>query len=146
LTSLGEQMRLNTVKLMLSTFSLLHATGVALRGLGDRIRSCVLVLALSVVYFLLVTPIAWRRRRRLKRQTAEWKNWRARTGWKMNEQSTSDPEIYVSMSSNLSDLVTVARRDGDYWMPFLNDTLLALRGLAKPPKDRELSTDLYVMF
>jgi hypothetical protein len=139
-------MRLNTVKLMLATFSFLHTTGVALRGFGDRIRSSILVIALSSIYFLFVTPIAWRRRRRLKSQTAEWKNWRARTGWKTNEQSTSDPEIYVSLSSSLSDLVKVARRDGDYWMPFLNDMLLALRGLAKPRKERELSTDLYVMF
>lgn len=146
LTSLEEHIRSSTVKLLLSTFSFLNATGKTLRNLGDRIRSCVLVVTLSSIYFLLVTPIAWRRRRRLKSQTAEWKDWKARTGWHTNEQSTSDPETYRNLSSSLGDLVALARRDGDYWMPLLNNTLLALRCLARAPEDRELSTDLYVMF
>jgi hypothetical protein len=134
------------VRLILWTVSFSHSTDVALRGFWDRTRSCLLVVVLSSIYFFLVTPIAWRRRRRLKIQTAEWKDWRARTGWHTYEQSTSDPQIYAKLSSSLGDLVELARQDGDYWMPLFNDVLLALRCLAEPPKEKELSTDLYVMF
>ncbi|MGA2462596.1 MAG: hypothetical protein ABSF82_14355 [Candidatus Bathyarchaeia archaeon] len=146
MTSLGRRMRVNTVKLMLSTVSFLHSAGVALRGFVDYIRSCLVTAALSSIYFLIVTPIAWRRRGRLRMHTNEWKDWRGRTGWHTNEQSTSDPQIYTNLSSNLHDLEAKARQDGDYWMPVLNDMMLALRPLVEPPKEKELSTDLYVMF
>jgi hypothetical protein len=110
-------------------------------------RSALLKVILSLVYFLLVTPIAWRERTDTKREIATWKHYRARIGWHANEQSTSDPEIYKSSSSSRDEWVAlVAERRSGKWALLVYDILLSLRFLARPPKEKELSADLYVMF
>ena len=112
----------------------------------DQTRSMLLNVVLVLVYFLFVVPIGWRRRRTRKSEIALWKNSHARNGWHPNEQSTSNPEIYRSMASIRDELVAIEREKGDRWMVLLYDVLVAMHFLAKAPKGKELSADLYVMF
>ena len=112
----------------------------------DRTRSMFLNMVLVLVYFFFVVPIGWRRRRNRNSEIALWKDSHARNGWHPNEQSTSNPEIYRSMSSIRDELVAIEREKGDRWMVLLYDVLVAMHFLAKAPKEKELSADLYVMF
>jgi hypothetical protein len=82
-----------------------------------------------------------------KNEISNWKDPTVRIGWYANEQSTSDLEIYKSTLSSRDDLITMIRKG-----TIGNQTLLAyeilwpLNFLAKPPKEKELSSDLYIMF
>ena len=112
----------------------------------ERIRSTLLSMVLVLVYFLLVVPIAWRKRRDRNSEIASWKIPHVRIGWHPNEQSTSNPEIYRSISSTRDELVAIEREKGDHRIVLLYDILVAMRFIAKPPKEKELRADLYVMF
>jgi hypothetical protein len=112
----------------------------------DLTRSMLLNMVLVLVYFFLVVPIGWRRRRNRNSEIALWKDSHSRNGWHPNEQSTSDPEIYRSMSSIRDELVALEREKGDRWMVVLYDVVAAMHFLAKAPKAKELSADLYEMF
>jgi hypothetical protein len=63
-----------------------------------RVRSGLLNLLLSLIYWLLVTPVAWLKRGDSHSEVAAWKDRWSRAGWHTQEQSTSQREIYRSMS------------------------------------------------
>jgi hypothetical protein len=146
-TDLREPIRFSLLEAILSLFHFLKVIPIACRSFAERIRSAFLKIILSLVYFLLVTPIAWRKRGQRKSEVAAWKHYQARIGWRINEQSTSDSEIYRSLSSSRDHLAALVREwQSDSWMLLLYDVLLRLEFLAKPPKEKELSADLYMMF
>jgi hypothetical protein len=103
-------------------------------------------MVLVLVYFLLVVPIGWRLRTRRDSDIALWKVSHVRKGWYINEQSTSNPETYRSMFSIRNELAAIEHEKGDRWTMLLYDVLVAIGFLAKPPKEKEISADLYVMF
>jgi hypothetical protein len=95
----------------------------------------------------MLTPIAWRKRTNPKNEISTWKDRNARVGWHSNEQSTSDPDIYKSLPSSRDELVALILEKGnDNHVLLVHDVLQPLKFLAKPPKEKELSTDLYIMF
>jgi hypothetical protein len=112
----------------------------------ERTRSSLLGLALSFIYIFVVVPVAWRRRSQRESAIGLWNVPHARDGWRVNEQSTINPEIYRNLLSMRDELVTIEREKGDRWMVFLYDLLVAMRFLAKPPKEKEVRPDLYAMF
>ncbi len=114
--------------------------------LVERTRSSLLGLVLSLIYVFVVVPVAWRRRSQRKNEIAIWNVPHVRDGWHVNEQSTSNPEIYRNLLSMRDELVKIEREKGDRWMVFLYDLLVAIRFLAKPPKEKEVRPDLYAMF
>ena len=61
-------------------------------------------------------------------------------------QSTSDQELFLGSRSDREELVAIMARGGNSRIIFLYDVFEALRPLSLPPKEKELSTDLYVMF
>ena len=119
----------------------------AWRNLKEKIRSSLLGFSLTIIYFLLMTPLAWQKRSDPKNEIAGWRNFGRRVGWRVNEQSTSDPQVYLSALSSRNDLITLMRMNKiDHSTLLLYDVLSPLKFLAKPPKEKELSSDLYVMF
>ncbi len=117
---------------------------VAYRRFAQRLRAGILTLILTLVYFLLVTPIALQKR--FKDETTSWSQSDSRLGWYANEQTTSDPRIYTATSSGRDDLADLVRSTSNSWILRLYDILLKLQVLAEPPKEKELSADLYVLF
>jgi len=109
-------------------------------SLSRPLRTGFLIVILSAVYFVLIVPIAWRKRKN------ERKVFNARTGWHSNEQSTSDSKVCATMPSFREELTVLVRRERDTWMILLYDILTRLQAFADPPKEKELRTDLYVMF
>jgi len=89
--------------------------------------------------------MAWQRRSDPKSGIANWKRFGSSIGWQRNEQSSSDPRTYQSASRD--DLIELMRAKGEkHWTLFLCDILMSLKFLAKPPEEKELSSDLYVLF
>jgi len=127
------------------TYSILTNTARAHRKF-ELIRTALLDSLLSLIYIFLVTPIALRKRRNSKSEIAGWRKPNQRTGWCANEQSTADIEIYKNVSSGRDSLSAFVRANGDNWMLTLYDVLLKFRRIAKPPEEKELTSDLYVMF
>ena len=119
----------------------------AWRNLEEQIRSTLLGFSLTLIYLLLVTPIAWKKRSNQNSEIAAWRKFRGRIGWRPNEQSTSDPQVHLSGLSSRDDLLALMRmKKVDHSTLLLYDALSPLKSLAKPPKEKELSSDLYVMF
>lgn len=143
LTSYGERVRFRTLKLGLSVAYHLHTTGLTLRRLGDRVRTVSLVLALMLIYFFLVSPMGLRGRREGVNVIAD--EWRGRMGWYTNVQSTSDLITYSSLSSPQV-VRALSQENSGFSIRLLNKALMSLRWLAKPPREKEVSPDLYVMF
>jgi len=146
LTSLTERLRVGILNVIVATVSLLLRASRAVHGFLERIRLSLLKVTLSLVYFLEFTPIAWRQRMNPKNEISKWNDPTVRIGWHTNEQSTSDPETYRSMSSH--DELTMLTRKGmmDKRTLLAYDIVRPLNFLAKPPKEKELSSDLYIMF
>ncbi len=119
-----------------------------LKLLCDRIRASLLRIMLSLVYFLILTPSALRNRKNLKIASERW-NDIDRAGWHANLQSTADPKIFSdsTVHEELS-ARTHAREDDNVKTTtlLLYRVLQPLGFLATPPKEKELSPDLYVMF
>jgi len=114
--------------------------------LSRTIESLALSTILSLIYFILVTPIGWQKRRNKKNEISFWKEDDARMGWHPNEQSTTEMETYRFMSSDRTDLEKQAHNTNDRSTLFIYDDILPLKFLAHPPKQKELRSDLYVMF
>jgi hypothetical protein len=64
----------------------------------QRIRSVALTALLTLIYFLLLTPIAWLKRANRDGEIGRWTDPSARAGWSTHEQSTSQMDIYRRMS------------------------------------------------
>jgi hypothetical protein len=105
-------------------------------------RFILLMMVLSLIYFMILTPIAWRKTNR----DSEWRHSIERTRWHVNEQSTSDSRIYKNSSGRDEFLDLIRERGDDNSALQLYDVLNVLRFLAEPPKEKELSSDLYVIF
>ena len=147
MTSVRERIRLILLRVVASLVRSLSALGNAWRNLKERARSSLLRLFLTLIYFLLVTPLAWQKRSDPVEEIAGWKKFGGRIGWRPKVQSTSDPRIYLSGQSSRDDLIALMRTNGiDHSTLFLYDVLLPLKFLARPPEEKELSSDLYVMF
>ena len=147
MTSVSERTRL---MLLRAVFSLVRSVRVLLnawRNLKERVRTSLLNLCLTLIYFLLVTSLAWQKRSNPINEIAGWRKFEGRIGWRPNIQSTSNSQIYLSGQSSRDDLIALMRRHRiDHSTLFLYDVLSPLKFLAKPPKEAELSSDLYVMF
>ena len=111
----------------------------------ELLRFALLNVALSVVYYTIVTPMARNIRRDGNNELLTWEDYRNRIGWRANVQSTSDLQIYRSLHSPRNELLTLLQGRNNSVI-VLYDLLMKLRFLAKPPKEKELSADLYVMF
>jgi len=116
---------------------------VALQKFSGRIRSSLLQLILSIIYFLIMTPMALMNRFSPRNKLSTWKD-TAATGWHKNEQSTSDPRTFSGSSSTRGELAAM-KGNGKYTIAAY-DILRPLKGLSKSQEEKELSTDLYVMF
>lgn len=118
-----------------------------LQRIGERVRAALLAVILSLVYLLVLTPLGLRTRANSRSEVYSWKNQRTRVGWCPNKQSTSDLTIYTRFSSSREDLLTLKKEKTDASSTLrMYDILMPLKFLAKPPKEKELSADLYVMF
>jgi hypothetical protein len=103
---------------------------------------------LSLVYFLILTPCALCNRKNLKITGKHW-NETDRVGWYANLQSTADPKIFsgASVHEELLAQTHTGKGGNVSRIPLLlYKVLQPLRHLATPPKEKELSPDLYVMF
>lgn len=147
MTSVRERTRLILLRAVASLARSLLVLWNAWRNLKERVRSILLSLSLTLIYFLLVPPLAWQKRSDPKNEIAGWRKFGGRIGWRPNEQSTSDPQIYFTAQSSRNDLIALMRANRiDHSTLLLYDALSPLKFLAKPPKEKELSSDLYVMF
>jgi hypothetical protein len=117
-----------------------------LQTFWEHVRSGLLKALLSIVYFALIVPLAWRKRHDSSSELAKWQDHHYRAGWHTNEQSTASSEIYTTLSSGRRDLCALAALKGDETSLLIHDVVVPLRFLARPPKEKELSADLYVMF
>jgi len=54
--------------------------------------------------------------------------------------------IYSVLTSALEEVKTLARERRSGWIVFVYWVLLVLFQFSEPPKEKELSSDLYVMF
>lgn len=79
-------------------------------------------------------------------QFRTWHDHSLESGWQDKVQSTSDQELFLGSRSDREELVAIMARGGNSRIIFLYDVFEALRPLSLPPKEKELSTDLYVMF
>lgn len=140
--SLTKTMNSTLSKALLSIMHFLFRLKSNWQVLREWLRSFLLKIILSCIYFFIVTPIAWETRRNARDLTKSWKSSVARVGWVLNEQSTSDRDGYVTQSCGNEYVVMMMYSTRHDWVRIL----LKLRCLADPPKGRELSTDLYVMF
>lgn len=115
-----------------------------LSGFVEKMRSILLEAHLSLVYFLLLTPMSsWQRRKSWGIST--W-NSEGLAGWHPNVESTFDERIFAD-SSTLDELSVVAKEGGAGEAELLMFRILqSSRFLARPPKGKQLSGDLYVMF
>ncbi|HMK83318.1 MAG TPA: hypothetical protein VK503_06340 [Candidatus Bathyarchaeia archaeon] len=119
----------------------------AWRCFKEKIRSSLLTLSLTLIYFLLLAPLAWQKSSNPINEITSWKKFGARIGWRPDIQSTSGTQIYLSGRSSRDDLIALMRTNRiDHSTLFLYDVLSPLKFLAKPPKEKELSSDLYIMF
>ncbi|HKM76063.1 MAG TPA: hypothetical protein VJZ32_06570 [Candidatus Bathyarchaeia archaeon] len=114
--------------------------------LSRTIGGLALTVILSLSYVFIITPIGWRKRKDKRSEVSLWKVPDARTGWHLNEQSTTNTETYRVMSSDRADLEKHAHNTRERWTLFIYDELVPLKFLAHPPKQKELRSDLYVMF
>jgi hypothetical protein len=109
-----------------------------------RVRAVLLSLVLIFVYFVMITPVtSWRRK---NHNVIFGLNDANPTGWIDNEQSSTNFDSYVMMASGRDEIVRHVRAGGDRLVLFCYDTLMKFRLLARPPKEKELRSDLYVMF
>ena len=116
-----------------------------LTSIPARVSAGLLSVILLIVYFLILTPIIrWRGRNR--NLTLGLNDANSTTGWIDNEQSSTDLNSYVTMASGRDDLVHYVQTGGDALVLFCYDMLMKFRLLARPPKEKELRSDLYVMF
>jgi hypothetical protein len=115
-----------------------------LTSIPTRVSAGLLSVILLIFYFLILTPIVWLRRK--NHNVILGLNDANSTGWIDNEQSSTDLNSYVTMASGRDDLVQHVRAGGDTLVLFCYDTLMKFRLLARPPKEKELRSDLYVMF
>lgn len=113
-----------------------------LTSIPRKLRAGTLSVILTIIYFLIISPIAWRRRSQNIIKLNEMNS----TGWFENEQSSTNLNSYLTMASSRDDLVAHVREGGDKRVLFCYDTLLKLHSLAAPPKEKDLRSDLYVMF
>jgi hypothetical protein len=147
LTSARERTRPILLRAVASVVQPILVLWTAWRNLEERIRSSLLGLCLTLIYFLLVTSLAWQKRSDQKNEIARWRIFGGRIGWRPNEQSTSNPQVYLSSVSSRDDMIALMRMNRiDHSTLLLYDVLSPLKFLAKPPKEKELSSDLYVMF
>ena len=117
---------------------------MSLTSIPTRVRATLLSVILLIVYFLVITPmVSWRRKNHNVMLGLYDTN---STGWIDNEQSSTDLNSYVMMASGRDDLVQHVQAGGDRLVLFCYDTLMKFRLLARPPKEKELRSDLYVMF
>ena len=65
--------------------------------LSQGMRQRLLGGALTLIYFLLLTPIAWLKRVNPKNPVASWRGAENRGGWIVQPQSTTQKEIYRSL-------------------------------------------------
>lgn len=116
-----------------------------LTSIRARVSAGLLSVILLIVYFLIITPVI-RSRGKNRNVTLGLSDTNSTTGWIDNEQSTTNLNSYVTMASGRDDLVQYVQTGGDALVLFCYDTLMKLRLLARPPKEKELRSDLYVMF
>jgi hypothetical protein len=120
---------------------------VALKGLqriADRVRAITLIVSLSVVYILIITPMTLSRRNNPKRRLSSWMD-NSESGWHANVQSTKDDATFSDSRSPSDELAQLREGYGNSALAVYS-ILKPLRWLARPPEEKELSTDLYVMF
>ena len=147
MTSVRERTRRAILKAVVSLVPSILVIWNAWRNLKEKIRSSLLQFSLTLIYFLLTTPLAWQKRSNPINEITGWRKFGRRIGWRPNVQSTSDTQIYPSEQSSRDDLIALIHANRiDRSTLFLYDVLSPLKFLAKPPKEKELSSDLYVMF
>jgi len=102
---------------------------------------------LVLTYYSTITPLAWLQRARKGGIASEWTNG-PREGWCSADQSTEDPKLFTSFSSGRSELSSLERHQKKKYAGSLlvYDLLRPLKIFAEPPKEKELSTELYAMF
>ena len=139
--NVAVRLRTATLKCLLSvTYAILVALS-ALTKLGGRIRSTLLKIILTLVFFMLLTPVAWQRRRSADSRISTWKD-NEPTGWHSHEQSTFDMNVFGH--DELEALTH--KQEIDHITLFFYNVLRPFKSLARPPEEKELSADLYVMF
>jgi hypothetical protein len=146
-TSFVKRIRLIFLKIVLAPVGLLLLSSLTFKRFGERIRSSLLRATLSLIYLLVLTPIAYKMRMNPERHMSSWNERTARSGWNPNVQSTSAPQIIRISSSSRDELAALTREKGnDTCALLVYDILRPLEFLARPPKEKELSADLYKMF
>lgn len=141
LISLKKRLRSTLLRAILSTvYSCLVLLG-GLTRLQKHIRLSLLKIILILTYCSVVTPIAWRERATAGSPYAWTKN-DVNAGWHDNDQSTEDPQLY---SSGRGELLSLRQQKRNYDL-LMYDILRPMKILAEPPTEKELSSDLYVMF
>ena len=127
---------------LLVVYSMLLALK-ALQRIADRLRTIVLIVSLSAIYFLIITPMALSRRIKARGRLSTWMD-NSENGWHANVQSTTDHPIF---SNSVSPRDELAQLRGRYNATLaVYHILKPLGWLANPPEEKELSADLYVMF
>jgi len=142
---LTNRLRSAALRIILTTVYQAKAASVAFANFIEHLRAGLLAVVLSFVYYTIVTPMAWRTKQSGGNDVLTWKDYRNRIGWRANVQSTSDPEIYRTLQSPRGELLSLLHGRNKSVL-VLYDLLMKFRFLAKPPKEKELSADLYVMF
>ena len=137
--------------LLRATLSLVYCSFVLLAKstqFRKQIRLRLMRMILVVLYYSTITPLAWLQRVGSRTIASAWTNNNVREGWCSANQSTDDPKLFTSFSSGRNELSSLERQQKKKYAGSLlvYDLLRPLKVLAEPPKEKELSTELYVMF